>query len=83
MALLDVILEPPAYGWKDNEGKLVKPTAKEIFKEFFRRLNIFKTRKNWLPFFSWLTLLCLLPFLILLIFKYFSVTLLVAGFFKA
>jgi stearoyl-CoA desaturase (delta-9 desaturase) len=72
MPLLDYILEEPSYGWKDAQGNLVKPTAGQIFKEFFSRLNIFKDRKNWLPFLSWLTVLCFTPFLIVFIFKYFT-----------
>jgi stearoyl-CoA desaturase (delta-9 desaturase) len=72
MPILDNILEPPSYGWMDNQGNLIKPTAGQILKEFFSRLNIFKSRKNWLPFFSWFTVLCLFPFLLLFIFKYFN-----------
>lgn len=80
MALLDHILEPPSYGWQDKQGNLIKPTANQILKEFFSRLNIFKTRKNWLPFFSWFSVLCLLPFLLLFIFKYFNWYLFAAAF---
>lgn len=80
MAFLDHVLQTPAYGWKDDEGKLVKPSVGEIFKEFFARLNVFKTRKNWLPFFSWLKVLCLMPFFFLFVFKYFSLSLFVAAF---
>lgn len=80
MPLLDVILEPPSYGWKDEQGNLVKPTVRQIMKEFFSRLNVFKNRKNWLPFLSWFTLLCLLPFLIIFIVKYFTIGLMAAGF---
>jgi fatty-acid desaturase len=72
MPLLDYILEEPSYGWKDTSGNLVKPTPGQILKEFFSRLNIFKTKKNWLPFFSWFTVLCLAPFFILFITKYFT-----------
>jgi stearoyl-CoA desaturase (delta-9 desaturase) len=72
MPILDNILEPPSYGWMDNHGNLIKPTAGQILNEFFSRLNIFKSRKNWLPFFSWFTVLCLFPFLLLFIFKYFN-----------
>jgi stearoyl-CoA desaturase (delta-9 desaturase) len=80
MPLLDIILEPPAYGWKDEQGNLIKPTKKQILSEFFLRLNIFKTRKNWLPFLSWFSVLCLLPFLVIFIFKFFSWPLFAAGF---
>ena len=80
MALLDYLLEPPTYGWSDKQGNLVKPSAKQILSEFFSRLNIFKTPKNWLPFFSWMTVLGLFPFLMLFIFKYFNWPLFAAGF---
>jgi len=72
MSFLDHVLQVPAYGWKDGKGNLIKPRAGEIFKEFFSRLNVFNNRKNWLPFFSWLKILCLLPFFLLFIFKFFS-----------
>lgn len=80
MALLDRLLEPPTYGWSDENGDLLKPTHLQVLREFFFRLNIFRTRKNWLPFFSWFTVLCLAPFLLLFIFKYFTYGLLAAGF---
>jgi stearoyl-CoA desaturase (delta-9 desaturase) len=80
MAFLDYLLEPPTYGWSDNKGNLIKPTASQIFSEFFSRLNIFKTPKNWLPFFSWMTVVCLFPFLMLFIFKFFTWWLFAAAF---
>ena len=80
MPFLDYLLEAPSYGWKNEQGNLIKPTTKEILNEFFSRLNIFKTPKNWLPFFSWATVVCLFPFLMLFIFKYFTWPLFAAGF---
>jgi len=80
MAFLDHVLQVPAYGWKDGQGELIKPSQKQIFKEFFSRLNIFKTKKNWLPFFSWLKVLCLTPFFFLFLFKFFSVPMLLCAF---
>ena len=80
MTFLDVVLDPPAYGWKDENGELAKPTAKQILKEFFSRLNIFKTRKNWLPVFSWLKVVLTVPMLAMFIFYYFSWPLLIAAF---
>lgn len=62
MAFLDHVLQPPAYGWQDENGDLVKPSSKQIWHEFFSRLNVFKDRKNWLGFFSWLKVICLVPF---------------------
>jgi sn-1 stearoyl-lipid 9-desaturase len=80
MAFLDDVLQPPSYGWKDAYGNFSKPTSATILKEFFSRLNIFKNKKNWLSFFSWLKVLALFPFFVLFVTKYFSVALLAAGF---
>ena len=73
MTFLESVLEPPAYGWRDEFGALTKPKPRQIFNEFFSRLNVFKNKKNWLSFTSWLLVLCLAPFLFLFIFKYFSI----------
>jgi fatty-acid desaturase len=80
MTFLSTVLEPPGYGWKDETGELIKPTPKQIFSEFFSRLNIFSNRKNWLSFVSWVSVLCLAPFLTLFIVKYFSITGLIIAF---
>ncbi|HVW15712.1 MAG TPA: fatty acid desaturase [Mucilaginibacter sp.] len=72
MSFLDNVLQPPSYGWKNQNGQLVQPGVKAIFQEFLSRLNVFRDRKNWLPFFSWFKLLCLLPFFLLFIFKFMS-----------
>ncbi|MEO6851682.1 MAG: fatty acid desaturase [Mucilaginibacter sp.] len=80
MAFLDYVLQVPSYGWQDTSGELVKPTPKQIFTEFFSRLNVFKDRKNWLPFFSWLKVLCLTPFFFLFLFQFFSLYMLLAAF---
>jgi len=80
MAFLDSVLEPPTYGWKDECGGLSKPSSKQIFTEFFSRLNVFRTKKNWMSFMSWFMILCLAPFLFLFIFKYFSFKLLIVAF---
>jgi len=80
MTFLNVVLDPPAYGWSDTNGNLSKPTPKQIFTEFFSRLNIFKSRKNWLPFYSWSKVLISVPFLMLFIFQYFSWGLLAVAF---
>jgi len=80
MAFLDYVLDPPSYGWKDSDGTFIKPTTGQIIKEFFFRLNIFRSRKNWLPVLSWLKVLCLFPFLVLFVTQYFTWWGLVAGF---
>ncbi|MDB5109174.1 MAG: fatty acid desaturase [Mucilaginibacter sp.] len=80
MPFLNNVLEPPAYGWKDECGNLSKPSSGQIFKEFFTRLNVFKNKKNWLSFLSWVLVIALTPFLFLFLFKYFSFKLLIVAF---
>ncbi|HZH65232.1 MAG TPA: fatty acid desaturase [Flavisolibacter sp.] len=80
MPLLDYVLETPGYGWKNENGDLIKPTLSQIFKEFFSRLNIFRSKKAWLPFFSWMKVALLAPLLFLFIFKFFTIPLLIAAF---
>jgi fatty-acid desaturase len=80
MIFLENVLEPPAYGWRDERGNLTKPDPGQILKQFFSRLNIFRTKKNWLSFTSWLLVLFLAPFLFLFIFKYFSIKGLIIAF---
>src|ERR1700761_1912943 len=70
--LMDYVLQTPSYGWKDAEGGLVVPTAREIVKEFWFRLNIFRTKKNWLALFSWMKVLLLIPCLVIFLFYYFN-----------
>jgi sn-1 stearoyl-lipid 9-desaturase len=77
---LDRVLQTPSYGWADKDGNLIKPTNGQIWKEFFYRLNIFRTRKNWLAFIGWFKVLCLAPFLALFFIKYFSFPLLGVAF---
>ena len=80
MTFLQTVLEPPAYGWRDENGELVKPTHKQIITEFFSRLNVFKNKKNWLPFTSWMLIAGLSPFFTLYFIKYLSVTSVLIGF---
>jgi stearoyl-CoA desaturase (delta-9 desaturase) len=80
MPFLDYVLQIPSYGWKDTAGYLVKPTVGQILKEFFSRLNLFKTRKNWLPVFSWLKVACLAVFFVLFLVYYLSWWTLLAAF---
>ena len=46
MAFIDNILQKPSYGWQDANGELVVPTTRQLFKEAFSRVNIFKSKKN-------------------------------------
>ncbi len=54
MVFLDRVLDAPSYGFT-RDGKFYRPTQREILSEFFAHMNIFKSRKNWLPLFSWVT----------------------------
>ena len=78
MAFIDRIVQTPSYGWKNEQGELVVPSVKRLFAEAFSRMNIFKSRKNWIPLINWLVILCLLPFFFFFLFKYFSLLHLVA-----
>lgn len=72
MALLDYILQKPSYGWADEKGQLIIPSTGRLFREAFSRVNIFKSKKNWISFLGWFILLCMTPFLYLFIFKFFA-----------
>src|SRR5947208_5692292 len=72
MAFIDSLLQVPSYGWKDEKENLVIPSARQLWAEAFSRINIFKTKKNWISFVSFLMIACLVPFLSLFLFKYFS-----------
>src|SRR3954464_14744472 len=76
MAFIDNVLQVPSYGWTDQEGNLIKPTLKQLYAEAFSRVNIFKTKKNWIPFITWFEALCLVPFLYFFLVYYISLPLL-------
>lgn len=80
MSLIDHVLRVPSYGWQDPEGRLIIPSARQIIKEFGFRLDIFRTKKNWLSFFNWIKVLLLIPCLFIFLFNYFSLYLLVIAF---
>jgi len=80
MSFLSGVLEPPSYGYT-KDGVLYVPTRRELFRELFSRINLFKSRKNWLPFLSWAGTLALgVPFF-LFFFRYFSWPLFFLGLF--
>ncbi len=72
MTFIEKVLQAPAYGWKDIEGNAVKPTSKQIFSEFFTRINIFKTRKNWISGIGWFWVLCILPLFVIFVTQFLS-----------
>lgn len=78
-SFLHRVLEPPAYGWS-RDGQFYRPTVREIFSHWLDRMNLFRTRKAWLPVTGWVWTLCLAPFLVLFFTRYFSWPLLVVGF---
>lgn len=77
-SFVDNLLYTPSYGWKNETGHLVVPTSKQLWSEAFSRINIFRSRKNWISFVSFLMLTSMLPFFFLFFFKYFSWPLLAA-----
>lgn len=77
MAFIDRILQQPSYGWTDEHGELVVPTKRQLFSEALSRLNVFKSKKNWISLISWVMILCLVPFSVLFISNYFSGPLLI------
>jgi fatty-acid desaturase len=79
VAFLDRVLDPPSYGFVRDQ-KLVVPTPGVLFREFFNRINILRSRKNWLPLAGWLVILFFAPFFFLFFLRYFSWPLLIAGF---
>jgi fatty-acid desaturase len=78
MAFIDHVLQVPSYGWQDANGELVKPSTRQLFAEAFSRINVFKTRKNWISGISWLMAACMVPFFIVFVVYYFSWPLLIA-----
>jgi len=78
MAFIDNVLKKPTYGWKDENGNLIKPSSGQLWKEAFSRMNIFRSKSNWLSFASVAMMVCFLPFLYFFLFKFFSIPLLIA-----
>jgi stearoyl-CoA desaturase (delta-9 desaturase) len=78
MAFIDHVLQQPSYGWKDRNDVLVKPSAKQLWKEAFQRMNIFQSKRNWISFASVSMIVCLLPFVYFFLFELFSLKLLAA-----
>jgi len=78
--LMDHVLHPPSYGWKDQQDRLIIPTTRQMLREFVFRLDIFRTKKNWLAFFGWARVLLLIPCFILFLVHYFNFYLLGVAF---
>ena len=79
MAFIDEVLQCPSYGWTDKNGVLVKPSAGRLWKEAFSRMNIFRSRKNWISFASLMMMVSFLPFVYLFLFHYLTIKLAIAA----
>lgn len=78
MALIDYILQKPSYGWANESGDLIIPTKKQLLKEAISRMNIFKSKKNWISMIGWGMIFCMLPFFVIFVIHFFSWQLLIA-----
>jgi sn-1 stearoyl-lipid 9-desaturase len=65
------VLAEPSYGW-EREGVFYKPSLSELMAHWRSRMNIFQTRKNWLPLTGWVWTLALAPFLVVFLTRFFS-----------
>lgn len=77
-SFLGRVLEPPSYGFL-REGALYVPTRGQLWREFFGRVNVLRSRRQWLPAWSWFSSLALLPFLVIFLLYHFNVWLLAIG----
>mgnify|MGYP003394196840 FL=1 len=80
MTFLARVLEPPSYGF-ERDGKLYVPTHLEIWREFLSRINILKSKKNWLSLTFWVATLGFVPPFVLFFKNHFSWTLFAVGMF--
>jgi stearoyl-CoA desaturase (delta-9 desaturase) len=80
MSFLSRVLEPPSYGFV-RDGGLYVPTPKELWREFLARVDIVRSRKRWLPLWSWVSSLALLPFFVVFVLRHFQWGLLAVGIF--
>jgi fatty-acid desaturase len=81
MTFIDRVLDPPSYGWVNAKGELIKPSPRKILSEWWLRINVIKSKKNWLALTGWLWVLLMLPFAILFFTTYFNGWYLLLGFF--
>lgn len=77
MGFIDRVLQEPSYGWANEQGELVKPSLSTLYREAFNNVNIFKTRKNWIPFITWLMAIAMLPFFVVFLVYYISIPLVI------
>lgn len=67
---IDHVLQTPSYGWADKSGNLIAPSTKQLWREAFFRVNIFRSKRNWIPFINWAVAICLVPFFCVFIIYY-------------
>jgi fatty-acid desaturase len=72
MAFIDRVLQVPSYKWADDDGNLVEPSTRQLWTEAFKRTNVFRSKKNWIPFINWATAVAMLPFVYFFLVDYFS-----------
>ena len=72
MPFIERILHRPSYGWTNETGTLIQPSGKQLFKETLSRLNIFRSRKNWISLLTLVMMLSMIPFLYFFIAHHFS-----------
>src|SRR5436305_11751033 len=72
MSFIDNLLQKPSYGWTDENDNLSIPSNRQLWFEAFSRMNIFKSKKNWISFATGIMALCIIPFLLLFLLKFFS-----------
>ena len=73
-------LEVPSYGF-ERAGTFYAPMKREIFREFLSRLNVLKTRKNWLALLAWVVVVLLGAALVIFVTQRWSWPLAVLGVF--
>jgi sn-1 stearoyl-lipid 9-desaturase len=72
MSFIDRVLDPPSYGWENAQGGLITPSKKTIVSELLSRVNIFKSKKNWLAAVGWFWVCCMIPMAILFFTTYYN-----------
>lgn len=77
MSFIDSVLKVPSYGWADENGNLMVPSKRQLFKEFLNRINFFKNKKNWISAISWVMALCMFGIFVFYLIYYLSITTLI------
>jgi fatty-acid desaturase len=69
---IDTLLQEPSYGWADEQGQLIVPTKRQMWREAFSRINVFRSRRNWISAISVINMLLMVPFAVAFFTSYFS-----------